>query len=198
MAGLESTPVVKGPAAMHLAKTLLVGLIAAGLLGCDGHSSPAPASGAPSPLVTKTTAVTAPPSPVSQKVKTDARTIAERFYGLYLGGQFASSWELLAPAAKRQISKRTWVKVHEECLSATARSSGKFKSLTIFGNAAIATESVVGTSETSTLRAVFNYAGGRWGYSPGDLGIYHHGSISADIKAARAAGFCASRNRSIL
>lgn len=185
---------------MHLAKALLVGLIATGLLGCDGHSSAAPPEG-PSPLVTKTTPATAPPSPpgpASRKIKADARTTAERFYHLYLGRQFASSWELLAPAAKRQIPKQTWVGVHEGCLPAVTTESGTIKSVTVFGNAAIVTEKVIRTSKSSTIRAVFNYTGGHWGYSPSDLGIYHHGSVSADIAAAKAAGFCAGRNRSVL
>lgn len=182
---------------MHLAKALLAGLVTTGLLGCDGHSSAAPPGG-PSPLATKTTPATTAPSPASRKMKADARTTAERFYHLYLGRQFASSWELLAPAAKREIPKHTWVRVHEGCLRAVTTESGTIKSVTVFGNAAIVTEKVVGTSRSSTVRAVFNYAAGHWGYSPSDLGIYHHGSVSADIAAAKAAGFCTGRNRSVL
>ena len=182
---------------MHLAKALLAGLIATGLLGCDGHSSAAPPAG-PSPLVTKTTPATAAPSPAGRKMKADARTTAERFYHLSLGRQFASSWELLAPAAKREIPKHTWVRVHEGCLRAVTTESGTIKSVTVFGNAAIVTEKVIGTSRSITVRAVFNYAAGHWGYSPSDLGIYHHGSVSADLAAAKAAGFCAGRNRSVL
>ncbi len=190
---------------MRWQKWLMVGLIAAALAGCDGHGSAAPTiapiaagTGAPSPLVTKTKPLAAPPSPASPTMKADARATAERFYGLYLDRQFASSWELLAPAARRQIPESTWVGVHEGCLSAVSE-SGTIKSVTVFGNAAIVTEEITRTSSKSgTVEAVFNYAKGRWGYSPGDLGIYRHESVAADITAAQAAGFCGGRNKSIL
>ncbi len=186
---------------MRSPKWLMVGLIAAALTSCDGHSSAPPAgtiTGAPSPLATKVKPLAAPPSPASRKMKTNARETAERFYGLYLDRQFASSWELLAPAARRQIPKSTWVAVHEGCLSAV-RESGTIKSVTVFGNAAIVTEEITRTSsESGMVQAVFNYAEGRWGYSPGDLGIYHHGSVAGDITAAQAAGFCGGQNKSIL
>ena len=39
---------------------------------------------------------------------------------------------------------------------------------------------------------VFNYTGGRWRYSPQAPGIYRHGSVTADIAAAKAAGLCTS------
>ena len=187
---------------MRSPKWLMVALMAVALAGCDGHSSAAPSvppqTGAPSPLVTETKALAAPPSPASGKMKVGARETAERFYGLYLGRQFASSWELLAPAARRQIPQSVWVGVHEGCLSAV-RESGTIRSVTVFGNAAIVTEEVTRTSSKSgALEAVFNYANGRWGYSPGDLGIYRRGSVVADIIAAKAAGFCAGRDKSVL
>jgi glutamyl-tRNA reductase len=33
---------------------------------------------------------------------------------------------------------------------------------------------------------------GRWGFIPNDLSYYQHGSVKADIAAAKAAGYCAS------
>jgi hypothetical protein len=63
--------------------------------------------------------------------------------------------------------------------------------VTAFGSAAIITEAVAGaTSTPGTTEDVFSYAGGQWGYSPGVLAIYRHGSIAADVAAAQAAGFC--------
>lgn len=194
---------------MRLSKGLLVSLMAVALAGCDGHSSAAPPGGpspgggppggGPSPRVTSTEAVAAPPSPASPQVEATARAAATRFYGLYFARQFASSWDLLAPAAKRQIPKNTWTRVHEGCLPAGTGTSGAIKSVTVFGRAAIVTETVTGSSaKGSTVQAVFNYVNGRWSYSPGDLSIYHHGSVSADIAAAKAAGFCVGRNNSIL
>jgi hypothetical protein len=214
---------------MRFSKALaLTGLLAIGafsLAGCDSHSSASSAAvqpggsaaGQPGSSATgsagtssvtptgrasgaaRTGPMAPPPSPASPEKRASARTAAQRFYGAYLAGQFAASWDLLAPAAKRQIPRGTWVGVHEGCLSARGARAGVIKTMTVFGNAAIVTEAITGASSNEgTVRAVFNYSGGRWGFSPGNLSIYHHGSVSADIEAARAAGFCSGRNHSVL
>jgi hypothetical protein len=132
-------------------------------------------------------------------MRTSAREAATRFYGLYFAGQFANSWDLLAPAAKRQIPRSVWVGVHEGCLSAGAGNSAVVKSVTVFGKAAIVTEAIAdGSPGSGTVAAVFNYSNGQWGYSPGDPSVYHHGSVAADIAAAKAAGLCASRKSPLL
>lgn len=183
---------------MRFAKVLLVGSVVVALAGCDGHSA-TPASSSPSPNAAQTEPEAAPPSPTSPKMQASARTAAEQFYGFYLSGEFASSWELLAPAAKRQIPRNTWVKIHSGCSPDNAGTSGTIKSVTVFGNAAIVSEVITGaTSTPHTVEAVFNYANGRWGYSPSDMSVYQHGSVSADVAAARAAGYCAGRNGSML
>jgi hypothetical protein len=124
-------------------------------------------------------------------MRTGARAAAARSYRLYSASQFAAFWNLLSPATKRQVSRRVWVKVHEACTSAGAAESRIIKSVTAFGNAAIITEAVAGVpAKPGGTEDVFNYAQGRWSYSPSDLSIYHHGSVAADVAAARAAGFC--------
>ena len=183
---------------MRLVKVLLAGSVVVALAGCDGPASTLPSSSLP-PSATTTGPEAPPPSPASPKMQASARTAAERFYGLYLSSQFSASWDLLAPSAKRQISRNTWVKVHSGCLSDNAGTSGAIKSVTVFGNAAIVTEAITGATSTHHMvESVFNYAHGRWAYSPGDMSIYKHGSVSADIAAARAAGYCADRNGSML
>jgi hypothetical protein len=63
--------------------------------------------------------------------------------------------------------------------------------VTAFGSAAIVTEAVAGIpANPGTAEDVFNYGDGQWSYSPGEVGIYAHGSIAADIAAAKSAGFC--------
>ena len=75
--------------------------------------------------------------------------------------------------------------------SAGAGKSRIIKAVTVFGSAAIVTEAIAGAaSKLGTAEDVFNYANGHWSYSPGDLSIYHHGSVAADVAAAKAAGFC--------
>lgn len=183
---------------MGFARVLLAGLLVVALAGCVSHAA-TPSSGSLSPSAAKTEPDAVPPSPVSPKMQASARTAAAQFYSFYLSGQFAASWDLLASTARRQITRDIWVKVHSGCLQDTAGKSGVTKSVTVFGNAAIVTEAINGATSTQrTIEAVFNYAHGRWGYSPSDPGIYKHGSVSADIAAARAAGYCAGGKNSML
>jgi hypothetical protein len=176
---------------MRLLKGLAAGLVAAGLTGCGGGGAPQPSieGGAPGPAVVTSTAP--PAAPVSPQMRASARAAAAQFYGLYSASQFATFWNLLAPATKRQVPRTVWVSVHEACPSAGAGKSRIIKAVTVFGSAAIVTEAVTGATP-DTAEDVFNYADGRWSYSPGDPSIYHHGSVAADIAAARSAGFCGS------
>ena len=65
--------------------------------------------------------------------------------------------------------------------------------MTVFGDAAIVTEAIAVTAlKPDTAEDVFNYADGHWSYSLADLNIYRNGSVSADIAATKAAGFCTS------
>jgi hypothetical protein len=176
---------------MRLLKGLAFGVIAVGLVGCSASATqPTVAGTTPGPAVVTSTAP--PPALVSPKMRSGARAAAAQFYGLYSANEFAAFWELLSPATKRQISRHVWVSVHDACPSADAGKSRIIKAVTVFGSAAIVTETIAGTgSNRDTADDVFNYANGHWSYSPEDLGIYHHRSVTADIAAAKAAGFCA-------
>jgi hypothetical protein len=132
-------------------------------------------------------------------MQASARKAAARFSSVYMSQRFAATWDLLYPGAKKHIPRDTWVRVHEGCPGAVAGGSGVIKSVTVFGNTAIVTEVITGaTSQPHTIEAVFNYLNGRWGYSPGNMGLYQHGSISADIAAARQAGYCTGQNKPLL
>jgi hypothetical protein len=175
---------------MRWLKGLALGVAAAGLAGCSGGGAPEPsaAGGLPAAAVTST----APPAaPASPQMRAGAHKAAVQFYGLYSASRFEAFWNLLSPDTKRQISKQLWISVHDGCPSAGAGKSRTIKAVTVFGTAAIVTETIAGASP-GTAEDVFNYANGRWSYSPGDPGIYHHESVAADIAAAKAAGFCGS------
>lgn len=175
---------------MRLLKGLAAGAVAIGLAGCGGGGSPSATGPSVSPAVITSTAP--PASPASPQMRAGARAAAARFYGLYSASQFAAFWNLLSPATKQQVSRRVWVGVHNACPDARARRSRTIKAVTVFGNAAIVTEETTGTaSRLETTEDVFNYVAGHWSYSPGNLSIYHHGSVAADVTAAKAAGFCA-------
>jgi hypothetical protein len=49
-----------------------------------------------------------------------------------------------------------------------------------------------GTAKPEGATETLVYANGHWGFSPRDLALYRHGSVSADVAAAKAAGGCAS------
>ncbi len=67
------------------------------------------------------------------------------------------------------------------------------KDTTLTGNTAVVTVTLAGAaaglaSESTSL----TYSAGRWGFVPNDLSYYRHGSVKADVAAAKAAGYCAS------
>jgi hypothetical protein len=182
----------------------LVGLTAVALVGCSGSappSTPYPGSAPPSvssspataePVVTQT----GPPEP---KTKAGVRAAAAKFYSLYSASQFAASWDLLSPAAQREVPRALWVSVHAGCPALSGGTARVIKSVLVFGNAAIVTETLAGAeSQIGKSRDVFNYSDGHWGYAPNDLSVYGHGSVAADIAAAKAQGFCSTQNASPL
>lgn len=177
---------------MRLLKGLALGLIATGLVGCSGSvSEPSVAGVTSGPTVVTSTAP--PAAPVSPKMRSAAHAAAAQFYGLYSANKFAVLWNLLSPATKRRVSRHVWVSVHDACPDAGAGMSRIIRTVTVFGSAAIVTEAVARAAPNlGTTEDVFNYANGHWSYSPPDPSIYHHGSVTADIAAAKAAGFCTS------
>lgn len=174
---------------MRFPRSLLTGLVVAGLAGLAGCSGggTAPAAG-PVAKITAT-ASSVPSATASQKAS--ARAAAKRFYGLYATSDYATLWTMLAPATRHQVPRKAWIGVHQACSAASAGKSRVIKGVTVFGDAAIVAEAVSGV----TLRPaedVFNYTGGHWRYSPQAPGIYRHRSVTADIAAAKAAGLCKS------
>lgn len=123
----------------------------------------------------------------------EASAVARQYFGLYSAGQFALSWTLLAPSAQRSVSKATWVAVHQGCPAQSAGLAYEVKDTTVTGNTAVVTVSLAGVAASiGSESEAFTYSAGRWGLAPNDLSFYEHGSIRADIAAAKAAGYCAS------
>ncbi len=83
--------------------------------------------------------------------------------------------------------------MHRGCPSQAAGLAYNVKDTTLTGSTAVVTVSLAGAaasigSESESL----TYSAGRWGFVPNDLSSYEHGSVKADIAAAKAAGYCAS------
>jgi hypothetical protein len=172
---------------------LLASLAAVGLVGCSNSAAPSAPGIAASPSPTGSAGIRpapAPPGPAEPKTRAAARAAAVRFDRLYFAGQFAAAWDLLAPAVKQEVPQRIWVSVHNSCPSATA-GQARIRTVTLFGDTAIVTETRPGTrAKQRRNTVVFSFADNHWGYSPGDPGIYQHGSVAANVAAAKAAGFC--------
>jgi len=182
------------PAAVRYALGLLASLAAVGLVGC---SNSAPGSAAPGIAANPAPAgaagdqaPAAPAGPAEPKTRAGARAALVRYERLYLAGRFAATWDLLTPAVKQEVSRDLWVGVHDNCPSAKA-GKARIRAVTLFGNTAIVTETHPGVvAKRGRNAVVLNYADAHWGYSPGDPGIYQHGSVAANVAAAKAAGFC--------
>lgn len=128
---------------------------------------------------------------ITAAVRAQVRPSASRFYTATRARDFASSWGMLAPAARRAIPLRVWVAVHEACPPGDGTRRRIIKSVTIFGDAAIVTTTINGVpAKLVTDEDAFSFADGRWGFFPQDLGLYQHKSVAADVAAARAAGLC--------
>ena len=176
---------------MRLWKGLLAGVVAVGLAGCTNSAS-TPSSTSQAPTGAGTVRPTVQPTPLPPGAKGGARAAAAQFDSAYFASRFADSWYLLAPDARRSVSKKVWVGVHDGCPAATSGVTRVIKSVTVFGDTAIVTETMRLAKSRKMAEYVFDYVGGHWGYSLVYPGIYHHGSIAADVAAAKKAGLCAS------
>lgn len=121
-----------------------------------------------------------------------ASAAAQQYLGLYSAGQFGASYALLAPSARRAVSEHVWAAVHEGCPSPTAGAAYDVKHVTLTGSVAVVTVALNGAaSALGSENISMVYAGGKWGYAPPDLTLYHHGTVKADVAAAKARGYCA-------
>ena len=85
--------------------------------------------------------------------------------------------------------------MHTGCPSPSAGLARVIKSVTLAETTAVVAETVAGSlGNIATVSDAWTYSGGRWGFSPSasSMSIYTHGSVNADIAAAKVAGDCAS------
>lgn len=162
-----------------------------------GGLTVAACSSAAQPAATTPASVAALPSssPAQPDTAAGAKAAAEQYFGLYAAGQYATAWPLLTPAAQKAVPEATWAAVHQDCPSQAAGLAYDVKNVTVTGDTAIATVTLAGAaSSLASESEAFTYAGGKWAYapSPADLSLYQHGSVAADVAAAKARGYCTS------
>jgi len=174
------------------AKSLAVCLLAAGLAGCTG--AVAGSSAVPTPGVGgQQQSAAAQAIPGTKSMRAAAQSAALKYDNLYFSGRFMASWRQLAPPVRRQIPQRVWVRVHSGCRPAIGAQAKAINGITVFGRVAIVTVAISEPSaQLGRSRQVFSYTRGQWNYSPQYPSVYHHGSVAADIAAARKAGLCGS------
>lgn len=173
-----------------------VGVTAAGLIAtaaCSSSAPAAPATSAATMTATPTPVASTPSAAAQPETAAGARAAARQFLGLYSAGQYAASWTLLAPSVKRKVSQAAWVAVHQGCPPQSAGLAYNVSKATLTGNTAVVTVSLSGAAAAiGSASESLTYTAGRWGFVPSDLSSYGHGSVRADIAAAKAAGYCAS------
>lgn len=75
---------------------------------------------------------------------------------------FSTSWDLLSATARQAAPRAIWISVHNGCPSADAETTRVIKSVLVFGNAAIVTETIAGAnSRLGETEEVFDYINGR-------------------------------------
>lgn len=167
-------------------------VIAGGLTVTACSSSAPPAATSPASAAAAASAASTPAQP---ETAAGAKAAAQQYFGLYSAGQYAAAWPLLAPTAQKAVPEATWAAVHQDCPSESAGLAYDVKNVTVTGSTAIATVTLAGAaSSLASGSEAFTYAGGKWGYapSPSDLSLYQHGSVAADVAAAKAQGYCAA------
>jgi hypothetical protein len=166
----------------YRAMAMTAAAVTAGLtLAACSAASPGPAKSSPQPRPVHTAPLSEPTSVAA------VRADAADYLSLASAGQFAITYQMLSASARQAITQQAWVAVHQAC----AGTSYKIRHLAVAGKTATVTVGLAG-GHHGTLTETFVYAAGSWGVSPGDLGLYQHGSVSADAAAARSQVNCAS------
>jgi hypothetical protein len=161
---------------------------------CSSGTSATPAgSTATTTAQASPAAIAGPARPGTAKTRqpetaAGAIAVARQYFDLYSASQFAASWELLAPSARRAVSRATWVAVHEGCPPQSGLAYD-VKTASLTGRTAVVRLSVKGDAGIVVSEAL-TYSAGHWGFVPDDLSLFENGSVKADIAAAKAEGFC--------
>ncbi len=175
------------------AMAMVPAAIAAGLAltACSAASSGS--SAGPSPVARTESPGAHASTPVEPQTAAAVRADADDYLTLYPARQFAITYQMLSAAARQAIKERVWVAVHRSCPGVAGGMVYKIRHVAVTGKTAVVTVALTGgTAKPVSATETLVYANGHWGFSPQDMGLYQHGSVSADVAAARAGGGCAS------
>jgi hypothetical protein len=140
-------------------------------------------------------AVTTPTAPATPDTAAAAKSAAAAFFALYSAGQWQAAWQRLVPADQKIAPEKLYVEFHDACPSAAAGLADKIESVTLSGKAAVVTYTIPVVEKefgSATIAEDWTASGWRQEFTSGLASEYQHGSLKADVAAAKAAGECAS------
>jgi hypothetical protein len=106
-----------------------------------------------------------------------------------------AAWQLLVPADQKVAPENLYVEFHDACPSEAAGLAYEIESLTMAGKAAVVTYTIPVVEKelgSATITEDWGASGWRQEFTSGSASDYQHGSLKADVPAAKAAGECAS------
>jgi hypothetical protein len=125
------------------------------------------------------------------KTAAAAKSTATLFLYLSATGQYSATYAMLTPNAKRFITERTWVRVHQTCKGALG-SSYTITEPVLSGSSAVVNVSLTGSrSDLGSDQENFIYRGDRWYFVPPDLSLYKHhtaAQVTAKLKSLNECG----------
>jgi predicted MFS family arabinose efflux permease len=120
--------------------------------------------------------------------------MASNFFALYSAAQWPEAWALLSTADRAKIPEPTLAAQHKACPSEAAGMAYEIKSITMAGKIAVVTYTIPALEKLygSATETMSYMAGSGWGIDldAKALAEYSHGSVKADVAAAKAAGDC--------
>jgi hypothetical protein len=138
----------------------------------------------------------APWHPAEPDTAAAAGTAAGRLLGYYAAGRFGQAWDMLTVPVQQQVPRATWNGFYGGCFAVTGVTY-TVRQAVIRDPASAEVIAVVAVSTRGDgpppgypLTLAFDYDGNRWRYQPNSTAIWGHGSVAADLAAARAAGVC--------
>jgi hypothetical protein len=184
---------------MRKRHALAAAIVAGGLtLTACSHSGAPPATQATAPVTGAATPHVTQPAIASemqpaiasqmQPATADAaKATARQFFNSYSNGQYAFAWALLDPSDQQAIPQATWVAVHDGCPGAVAGLAYRISNVTVTGSTAVVTYTLsLGThSNLGSGAQTFTYSKSHWRLALSDPHVYQHGSVKADIAAAK-------------
>jgi hypothetical protein len=168
------------------AASLAALLVSVSACAAAASSNPAPAKAIPA-----ATTRTAPATPDTESA---AKAAAINFLTLYSAGQWQATWPLLTAQDQRLVPESLYTAFHAACPSHVAGMQYEVTHVTLAGKTAVFAYTVPLMASMGSVTDVETWTprGWRTELDSDSLGVYGHGSLKADLKAAKAAGDCAS------